>query len=166
MKSSLLVLCCIQVWSATAFGPSTFGKSSFAKNALVIGTSRRRMTTFSRRGTMLMYDMSKDPPASSSRTSENYPNMWTVLANTEQWIQQILSSQSSTSGENPYTRKEVSYVCETSHESAMIVAGIFRRLRESRELGEAHGVSEEERLLDRGKFGMVNANVSRVSFQN
>lgn len=99
-----------------------------------------------------MYDMSKDPPASSSRTSDSYPNMWTVLANTEQWIQQILSSQSSSSGENPYTRKEVSYVCETSHESAMIAAGIFRRLREARELGEAHGVSEEERLLDQGKF--------------
>ena len=41
--------------------------------------------------------------------------------------------------DNPYARKEVSYVCETSGEACGVVGGIFRRVREARELGEQHG---------------------------
>ena len=93
--------------------------------------------------------------------SPNKPelNAWSVIASTERWISdtlkssnQIASSSSSPSsgsmsvgGNNPYARKEVSYYCETSKESSMIVAGIFRMLREARERGEQHGSDEEER---------------------
>lgn len=49
-------------------------------------------------------------------------------------------------GDNPYARKEVSYVCETGDELSAVVGGIFRRVREARELGEAHGKGVEARL--------------------
>lgn len=48
--------------------------------------------------------------------------------------------------DNPYVRKEVSYVCETGGELSVVVGGIFRRVREARELGENHGRGVEARL--------------------
>jgi hypothetical protein len=48
--------------------------------------------------------------------------------------------------DNPYARKEVSYVCETGSELASVVGGVFRRVREARELGESHGRGFEARL--------------------
>lgn len=48
--------------------------------------------------------------------------------------------------DNPYARKEVSYVCETGDELCMVVGGIFRRVREARELGESHGKSADLRI--------------------
>jgi hypothetical protein len=47
---------------------------------------------------------------------------------------------------NPYARKEVSYVCETAADLAAVVGGVFRRVREARELGESHGRGVEARL--------------------
>ena len=47
---------------------------------------------------------------------------------------------------NPYSRKEVTYVCETGTDLCAVVGGIFRRVREARELGEAHGKGVEARL--------------------
>ena len=41
--------------------------------------------------------------------------------------------------DNPYARKEISYVCETNTDLVSVVGGIFRRVREARELGESHG---------------------------
>jgi hypothetical protein len=41
--------------------------------------------------------------------------------------------------DNPYARKEISYVCETQPDLLSVVGGIFRRVREARELGESHG---------------------------
>ncbi|KAL7538851.1 hypothetical protein ACHAWF_006230, partial [Thalassiosira exigua] len=41
--------------------------------------------------------------------------------------------------DNPYARKEVSYACETGADAAAVAAGVFRRVREARELGERHG---------------------------
>jgi len=90
-----------------------------------------------------MYDNSRDPPS-------NEFNAWTVLATTEQWISTTLASADTSAG-NPYTRKEVSYIHEPSSESAMIVAGIFRRLKEAREMGERHGTMEEDRADEQGK---------------
>jgi len=51
--------------------------------------------------------------------------------------------------DNPYVRKEVSYVCEVGTDLPSVVGGIFRRVKEARELGEAHGRDVEIRL---GKF--------------
>lgn len=48
--------------------------------------------------------------------------------------------------DNPYARKEVSYVCETGSELCVVVGGIFRRVREARELGESHGKSADLRI--------------------
>ena len=85
-----------------------------------------------------MYDSSRDPPS-----SPDY-NAWTVLSNTEKWISDTLAASETSMG-NPYTRKEVSYACEPAKDTPMIVASIFRRLKEVRELGERHGEDEEER---------------------
>lgn len=90
-----------------------------------------------------MYDSSHDPPSSSEY------NAWTVLANTERWISETLAA-SETSAGNPYTRKEVSYACEHAADSSMIVASIFRRLKEVRELAEHHGEEEEQRAQNLG----------------
>jgi transposase-like protein len=92
-------------------------------------------------------------------------NAWSVIATTERWISDTLKSSnqlaSSTSasngslsvgGNNPYARKEVSYYCETSKETSMIVAGIFRMLKEARERGEQHGTEEEQRADALGKL--------------
>jgi malonyl CoA-acyl carrier protein transacylase len=78
--------------------------------------------------------------------------MFTVLANTERWLSDTLAASQTDgpSSSNPFTRKEVSYVCENSPEAAMIVAGTFRRLKEAREQGETHGQMEEERLMEKG----------------
>jgi len=58
------------------------------------------------------------------------------------------SSSSLPRSDNPYARKEVSYVCETGEDLAVVVGGVFRRVREARELGESHGRGVESRLGD------------------
>lgn len=84
----------------------------------------------------LFYDIQRDPPNDS---------VWSVLANTERWISSTL--QDAQQGGNPLSRKEVSYVCETSQDPAMVLANIFRKLKEARQLGEAHA-QEQEELVD------------------
>jgi hypothetical protein len=68
-----------------------------------------------------------------------------VLADTEKWMSMTLKDASDAG--NPLSRKEVSYVCETSNDSAMILANVFRKLKEFRLLGEKHG-STQESLID------------------
>lgn len=82
---------------------------------------------------LVMYDTSPDQPL----------NAWSVLTRTEEWISRTLSDAQG----NPYTRKEVCYVCENNSGSSLILAGIFRRLKEARLLGEKHGEGEEERRM-------------------
>lgn len=65
--------------------------------------------------------------------------------------------------DNPYARKEVSYVCETGDELSGVVGGIFRRIREGRELGESHGRSAELRL---GELLIYHMILCCVSFFN
>ena len=43
-------------------------------------------------------------------------------------------------GDNPYARKEVSYSCEMGDEVCKVVGGIFKKVREAREMGERFGV--------------------------
>jgi len=61
--------------------------------------------------------------------------------------------------DNPYARKEVSYVCETGGELCMVVGGIFRRVREARELGESHGKNADLRIGDAPIGTMRQTNV-------
>ena len=94
--------------------------------------------------TILWYEPSNDPNAERNR-----PNAWTVLANTEEWMTNTLSD-AATDGGNPLSRKEVSYVCEPSTDPALILANMFRKLKEFRELGEKHGSDQEDLVDDKG----------------
>merc|ERR1712238_53630 len=90
-------------------------------------------------------------------------NVWSVLTTTEKWICQTLADAAqplpggikkgrnnthkkkttkTNTNSNPFSRKEVHYVCETSTNVALIVASIFRNIKEAREIGEAHGQHE------------------------
>ena len=92
-----------------------------------------------RRGdSRLFYDIQRD-----NRPNDN---VWSVLATTERWISDTLANAKSADGTNPLSRKEVSYVCETSTDAAMVLASIFRKLKEARQLGETHGEEQEELL--------------------
>lgn len=96
-----------------------------------------------RGNTKLMFEAGGDPTHDSMGG-----NVWSVLANTDQWIAQTLG-QHPRAQPNPYSRKEVSYVCETSrNEPIMAVANIFRQIKESRELGEAHSKAEAALVAD------------------
>jgi len=95
-----------------------------------------------------------DKSSSGDRTGREFPDnvVWQSLSDTERWIEQTLNSSPSNSNvedeakgigrTNPYARKEVSYVCETTEEPTEYVARLFSRLREVRELGESHGKNE------------------------
>lgn len=125
-----------------------------------------------------MYNDPTSSSSAAAGGENSLHNAWSVLANTEQWISSTLAhSSSSSSGNNnsnnnnnamdsaatlpsaaasnnnnnnPYVRKEVSYVCENQSATSMVVAGIFRRLKEAREMGQAHGQAERERSHTQG----------------
>lgn len=88
--------------------------------------------------TRLFYDIQRDPQPND--------NVWSILSNTEKWISNTLA-ESQTGSNNPLSRKEVSYVCETSNDPAMILANIFRKVKEARQLGESHAQDQED-LVD------------------
>lgn len=72
-------------------------------------------------------------------------------------------ANSSSGKDNPYARKEVSYVCEIGSDLATVVGGIFRRVREARELGERHGRDVESRL---GSSSSSDANPTTMRSTN
>ena len=90
--------------------------------------------------TQLFYDIQRDPPND---------NVWNVLSSTEKWISNTLRDANQSG--NPLSRKEVSYVCETSQDSAMVLANVFRKLKEARQLGESHSQEQEELSDENGK---------------
>jgi len=148
IQFALLAVLAVVAWmplTVTAFSAhSTFTSRTSAMSA---ATKRRaftrRYSLASSANTLTMYDASRDPPSSPEL------NAWHVLGKTEQWISATLAASDTGMG-NPYSRKEVSYACETHKDAALILANIFRHLREARELGEAHGVVEEDRAQDLG----------------
>jgi len=97
------------------------------------------------RSLVILHDSSSDPP------NENNGSVWSALANTERWISETLNRAGVKGKSNPYSRKEVGYVCEYSDTMELVVAGIYRRLREVRELGENHAEIEKERKATLGK---------------
>jgi hypothetical protein len=114
--------------------------------SLLLATSANGFTPVGKRNSpsqwnsKLFYDIQRDPPND---------NVWSVLANTERWISSTL--QDAQQGGNPLSRKEVSYVCETSQDPAMVLANIFRKLKEARQVGEAHAQEQEELVDASGK---------------
>ena len=105
-------------------------------------TPTGRSSSISPSTTRLYYEPAK---------SDHPYNVWNVLATTERWIQSTLAEANANSRGtgNPWSRKEVSYVCETSTDLALILANIFRKLKEARQLGETHGQQQEELMEQR-----------------
>jgi hypothetical protein len=107
----------------------------------------------SRQQSWVMYDASHDHHKKNNNNKNAPPHeqdsdvIWSSLANTERWMQKTVGGPDS-----PYSRKEVSYVCETSSTVEEIVAGLFRRLREVREIGTNHGSTEEQVRIIQGAF--------------
>ena len=91
--------------------------------------------------TRLHYDIQRDPQPND--------NVWAILSNTEKWIANTLAD-AQTGNSNPLSRKEVSYVCETSNDPAMILANIFRKVKEARQLGESHAQDQEALIDEKG----------------
>ena len=116
-------------------------------------------TAVQRRPTRLYYEQPSDstPPGTETGSGEEV-GIWTVLSNTEKWIAATLERSNRAAapgrpaGQNPYSRKEVSYVCETVQDLPAVVASAFRRVKDSREMGEAHGSEQEHILAERGEF--------------
>lgn len=133
--------------STEAFvGPSSVSRHPVASQSIVPSATTAAANTAGYRSSWLQYENSKDPSSSSSDS-----NVWTILSHTEQWISDTLASNDTGNG-NPYSRKEVNYVCETQVDAPMIVANLFKRLREAREMGERHGLEEEDRMLEQGEL--------------
>jgi hypothetical protein len=119
--------------------------TSRATRHYTFATTRRPFSPSSTgSSTRLWYDTSRDPPSSPEY------NAWQVLANTERWISETLVQSNQAPGtaaakpavpNNPYARKEVSYACETQAQPALVVASIFRHLRQAREVGQEHAKS-------------------------
>ena len=108
--------------------------------------------------TRLYYEQPDDstPPGTDTGSGEEV-GIWTVLSNTEKWIAATLERSNRAAapgrpaGQNPYSRKEVSYVCETVQDLPAVVASAFRRVKDARETGEAHGSEQEHILAERGE---------------
>ena len=101
----------------------------------------RSASTSASKSTRLYYDIQRDPQPND--------NVWSILSNTEKWISNTLN-EAQTGKTNPLSRKEVSYVCETSSDPAMILANIFRKVKEARQLGESHAQDQEELVDEHG----------------
>ena len=139
-----LPLFCI-LTAASAFTPSTKPLFGVEKNIHSSHHDAHRAVRSTR--TRLFYEINSDPP-----NDANSHNVWSILANTEKWMSSTLSASESPSGNgNPLSRKEVSYVCETSGDPAMIVANMFRKLKEFRQLGEQHGTNQEDSIDQDGR---------------
>ena len=133
LSLSLLLYCSIVV--------DAFVSLKSPAGTAAAGTTRT--TTASNSRSRLYYDIQRDPQPSD--------NVWAILSNTEKWISQTLAdAQIKGKKENPLSRKEVSYVCETSKDPAMIIANIFRKVKEARQLGESHGQDQEELIDEKG----------------
>lgn len=80
---------------------------------------------FIRENNITIYDSLHEPPLKKKN------NIFNVLANTERWISKLSSGKDDT-----LKRKSIGFVCKLNNEEATIIAGIFRRLKEVRCLGE------------------------------
>lgn len=105
-------------------------------------------TTKSYDNNRLYYDIQRD--RSQGGGPNDNTNIWSILSNTERWISQTLADAKKDEKANPLSRKEVSYVCETSSDPAMILANIFRKTKEAREIGESHGQDQEALIDEKG----------------
>lgn len=115
--------------------------------------------------TQLFYNPDSDNKNDPSGSDNDFPDsvIWKSLSDTEKWIAQTLDSVNTDNAKsNPFARKEVTYVCDTTSEIPEFVSRVFLRLKEMRELGEAHGKNEVRNALEQGEYLVVI--VKMVSF--
>lgn len=123
-----------------------FAKGSNNRHPLDLSNpSNPSSNTSPRQNTFLMYqpDSNNNEPNKEAKDALN-SGFWNALSYTEQWISETLKDSTKAGTSNPYARKEIAYVCEMNDQSLASVAGIFRRFREAREMGERHALAEEE----------------------
>lgn len=117
----------------------------------LVSRSSHDGTVMEKSSSKLFYSPDDDKFKGSSGDSPFDQVVWKSLRDTERWIESTLGSFSNTNGDtdnkgkltnNPYARKEVSYVCETTSDVTEFVARIFGRLKEIRQLGDTHGKNE------------------------
>jgi len=87
-----------------------FPSYSFARSL------EKRYARFDRTIGIVKYEPSNDPP--SINFSDN-SGIWSALVITEKWITKTLEESGQSSTPNPYTRKEISYICEMSQVSCL-----------------------------------------------
>lgn len=146
--------------SLSSHGPPTASAlRTAADTSRIFGGDAKDVNKASgRRPTRLYYEQPDDstPPGTDTGSGEDV-GIWTVLSNTEKWIAATLERSNRAAapgrpaGQNPYSRKEVSYVCETVQDLPAVVASAFRRVKDARETGEAHGSEQEHILAERGE---------------
>ena len=146
----LIIVCLAWLGMASTCLAFSSGRSLFLFPLPHGRTSTNTPAATSYRASLLRYENSPDGTSDNAPASSNQANVWSVLAHTEKWISETLASTETETG-NPYSRKEVNYVCETNTDSPMIAANMFKRLREARELGQQHGVSEEDHKMQQGE---------------
>ena len=142
--------------SLSSHGPPT--ASALRTSADTSGIFGDATTAVRRRPTRLYYEQPNDstPPGTDTGSGEEV-GIWTVLSNTEKWIAETLERSNRAAapgrpaGQNPYSRKEVSYVCDTVQDLPAVVASSFRRVKDAREMGESHGSEQEHILAERGE---------------
>jgi hypothetical protein len=142
---SLLVLFCSVAVIVDAFVPKPASTSiSISTSTSTTATPKSTLATTKSKSTRLFYDIQRDPQPND--------NVWSILSNTEKWISNTLT-ESQTGNNNPLSRKEVSYVCETSKDPAMILANVFRKVKEARQVGESHAQDQEDLIDELGGKG-------------
>lgn len=122
----------------------------FCSGAVIVDAFVPKSTsssTSTSESTRLFYDIQRDPASND--------NVWSILSNTEKWISNTLTD-AQTGNNNPLSRKEVSYVCETSKDAAMILANVFRKVKEARQTGESHAQDQESLIDEHGGKGKQN----------
>jgi len=86
-----------------------------------------------------------DPSRQNSAQKKLKSGFWVALDHTENWISQTLAR--SPKG-NPHDRKEVSYDCELNQHALGVIAGIFRRYKEARQLAQKYEYYEKRALAE------------------
>lgn len=145
-----LSLCCSSLLLATS-------ATTISTTTAFAPQWNNKKTTTTTSSSQLFYDIQRDPPDD---------NVWSVLATTEQWIASTLQDAQHAAAVrgagNPISRKEVSYVCETSQDPAMILANIFRKLKEARQLGERHSQVQEDQIDEQENHSRVTLRQTQV----
>lgn len=155
----------VEAWTPSRSSSFVIGSGGRAmtvqRNTMILSSSCCKSHLQAHQWTMYQESNANDRSMASSDPKHN---AWAVLSKTEAWISSTLanantqqssttsstsssSSSSASSSSNPYVRKEVSYYCENQTTSPIImIASIFRHIKDIRIIGEQHIASEIQRM--------------------